>query len=171
MTAIMPADIEFVLSMGTTGSSGAQTDPRASRGGTISTTLVSPNINNIWDDTSLVETEAGRVEYRMLYVRLRAGIDMTLSDAVIWVEVGPDGLDVALDPAAIGANSTTTTASETAAPSGVVFAGTAVSLATALAIGTLAPGDKKAFWEKRTTVAGAPSSIKVPSIRVSGVPV
>lgn len=165
--AIMPGDIEFYYSTGATGASEEQTDPQASLGGAIATNVVTGNINNVLDDITLEEATTGRVEYRMLYVK-NAHPDQTIENAVIWMVSTGQVLDIALDPAPVGSPSTKTIPSETTAPTGITFAGIAVSLATALVIGDIGPGEIKAFWEKCTIAAGATNSRKRPEPRVEG---
>lgn len=164
----MPADIEFRYSMGNTGASGAQTDPDASLGGTISTTVVGGNPGNVFSNITSTEAATGRVEYRMLYV-VNVHPTLTLASAVVWVDLDSARVDVALDTAAVGANSTRTVPDETTAPAGITFLGTAVSQATALTIGDLAPGAKKAFWQKLTVPANAANAIRIPGVRVGGI--
>lgn len=169
--AIVATDILYFFSMGNTGATGASS-AGASLGGTISTTQVGSGANNLWDDVTGTESTAGDTEYRMIYVKNNHG-SLAWQSAVVWVDAGGTGdadadLDVALDSAAIGSDSTTTVANENTAPSGPTFANTAVTKATALSIGSIPAGSKKAIWIKRTITAGATAASKTPSIRVEG---
>lgn len=169
---IASTDIDYFYSMGNTGAAGASS-ASTSLGGTKSTTEVTGGANNVWDNISSAEASAGRTEYRMIYVVNNHG-SLTLQNAVVWVDAGSDDaqahdLDIALDAAAVGSQSTTTIGNETTAPSGPSFANTAVSKATGLSIGNIAAGSFKGIWLKRTIDTGTTTAQTVnPSIRVEG---
>lgn len=96
----------------------------------------------------------GDTRYRCIYVK-NGNTLLPAGSVVLYLftqTTGGDDIFLGLDPAGIGDGVTsgiaTTIASETTAPSGVVF-NEPLSVGTALAVGTLAPGQTFAFWEKR----------------------
>ena len=127
---------------------------------------VTNKMNNVFDSVSSTEALDGRIEYRCLYIKNTHAAD-TAYDVRIWVKqqpVGPDELDIALDPAGIGDGDTTGVAIGPLADeidSGNLLSGITWSRPTTqdagLVIGTLAPGECHAFWEKRTV---APNTVQ-----------
>ncbi len=118
---------------------------------------------NVFDSVTPINSLIGSVEYRCLYIK-NAGT-VTVNDARVWIKqltTGPDELDIGLDPAGAGNGSTTgvatTIAVETDAPAGVTFS-RPLSYNTGLIIGTLAPGQAIAFWERRTVPANTVGDI------------
>lgn len=159
---IVSTDIVQLYSMGASGGAPGASTSNQSLGGMISTTIIDEDeiANNILPDVPSAQVAAAaRTMYKCCYVR-NDHDSLTLTDAVIWAVNGdPDDpdlwpenpdvtVDVGLDPAATGDPSTTVIGSTTSTPSGVTFAGTAVSKETGLAIGDLAPGEYKAYWIK-----------------------
>lgn len=115
--------------------------------------------NNVFDSVSALESTDGLIEYRCLYVHNTHGVD-TAFDVRVWVKeqpIGPDELDVALDPAGKGNGSTTGVAIGPLADeedsgsllNAIVWTRPSTQ-ATGLSLGNLAPGEVYAFWEKRT---------------------
>lgn len=118
---------------------------------------------NVFDSVSPINSLVGSVEYRCLYISNTG--TTTVNDVKVWIKTqttGPDDLDIGLDPAGVGNGSTTgvavVTALETAAPAGVVFT-RPLTYATGLSVGTLAPGDGIALWERRTVPAGTTGNV------------
>lgn len=166
----MPASVRYRLSGGA-----ANTDPSASTGGAMSTAaggvITSAGANNVYDDVSGAESQAGDTEYRCIYVENNG--DQTLQGAVLWIDALSANADVeeaiGLDPAGVDGTATTI-ADENTAPAGVTFTqGAAIdSKAEGLAIGDIPAGSSQAIWEKRIVGAGAAAAAWQFSIRVEG---
>lgn len=161
----MAADIVLKLSRGT-GVAGNQ-NANVSFGGAMSTNTANKTsatvgavivegtnvLNNLWDDVTKDENLAGTTEYRLIYVHNRG--TTSFAAGKIYLTGNPNAtFEVALDPAAIGSDSTITLADEidsTNQLSGVTFAAFPTTSGTALSLGgTLAAGSKKGVWIKRT---------------------
>lgn len=84
-------------------------DPNQSLGGAISNTEVADGVDeNIFDDVSAAEAEAGDTEYRCVYVKNTNATD-TLYNAQVWIDQqtpAGDEVQIALDPAGVGDGST-----------------------------------------------------------------
>ncbi len=118
-------------------------------GGAIGAALTDDALNNIWDDVSSADADAGDTEFRCTYVK---NTHSSLSVANVKVEIDTDptesNWEIALGAA--GKNGTETeVANENTAPATPVFGTTALSL------GTLAAGDHFPIWIKRIVTAGA----------------
>ena len=127
----------------------------ASLGKYVSTTDVSAPPNAFWDDVQSAEASAGDTEYRAIAVYNSHATDSALNVQVsISAEVTGGGTTtIALDNIAAGAANgasalSATVANENTAPTGVGAFGT-----SSLSIGTLAAGQAKVFWLKRTVPA------------------
>lgn len=171
--AVVSSDLKFYLSGG-----GSNTDPNAALGGVISSTEVSATaMNNLFDNVSDAEATAGDTEYRCAYIVNTNGTD-TLNSAAIYIQSntpsGDSALNIGLDPVGNGDGSTdgiaATIANESTAPAGVTFSAAADS-GSALAIGTLGPGEGRAVWFRRVIGAAAASQASDPfTLRVTGTP-
>ncbi len=118
-------------------------------GGAIGTELTDDQLNNLWDDVSSGDADAGDTEFRCTYVK---NTHATLSVLNVKVEIATDptesNWEIALG--ASGKNGTETeVADEDTAPATPVF-GT-----TALDLGTLAAADFFPIWIKRIVIVGA----------------
>jgi hypothetical protein len=158
---ISNTDIKFrfstVAAAGDTTAGGAST----SLGDQVATNGPTTNVaNNVFDDISVAESVAGRVEYRCLF-GLNDHATLTLIGAVLSISsqvAGGASVQIGLDPTGITAKGASgaqavTVANETTAPAGVTFSG------GPLTIGDLAPGQVQAFWIKRTITAGTPGPV------------
>lgn len=169
--AIQSTDIVYRLSGGA-----ANTDKNASLGGAMSTAaggIITPGAaNNVWDDVSGAEAAAGDIEYRCIYVTNTHG-SLTLQNSVVWIDAlttsASTEFDIALDPAAVGANATASSADENTAPTGGTVTFTRpTTKGGGLSIGDIPAGSKKAIWLRRTVTAGASAASDTGSIRVEG---
>lgn len=147
--------IKYSVGTGSAGNSAAGTRD-ASLGKYISTTQVSAPPNAFWDDVSSAEASAGDTEYRCIFIHNSHATDSALNIQVsITSEVALGGsTQVALDnitASAIGSASAQAAGpvtDENTAPTGVGTFGT-----SAVTIGTLAAGQCRAVWLKRTVAA------------------
>ena len=169
---IISTDILLRLSGGA-----SNTAPGSALGGAMSTVaggIITPGqANNLWDDVSAPEANAGDTEYRCVYVHNNHG-SLTLQNAVVWIDSlttsGDTEFDIGLDSAAVGSDAASTSANENTAPTG----GTPptfsrpTSKGTALSIGNIPAGSKKAIWIRRTVNAAAAAANDSGSIRVEG---
>jgi hypothetical protein len=120
----------------------------------------------VFDSVAPLDSLIGSVEYRCLYVK-NVHATVTATDSRIWIKTltnGPDEIDLGLDPAGKGDGSTTgvatTIADEDTAPGGVAFS-RPLSYATGLVLGSLAPGECHAVWERRTVPAATVGNVLV----------
>ena len=163
--AISASDILIKLSTtsGAAGDSTAQSTAGANLGKFMaSTEMADATLGNLFPDITGDENRVGNVDYQCIFVHNNHAT-LTYQNAVVWVSAQVSGgasVDIALDSTAISDHDSDsaqalTIADKDTAPSGLTFAGTAVSKATGLAIGDLAPGEVKAVWVKRTAVNSA----------------
>lgn len=154
------ASSDMVLRYSTTaGAAGDSTAGTAigSLGKYVSTTVVTAGANGIFDDISGAENAASTVDYRCIFVlNNHATLTATLVTVYVSAEVagGASGA-IALDNLAVSAKGSAAAqgaqiASETTAPTGIGAFSTPTTDGTGLAIGTLAPGQVKAVWVRRT---------------------
>lgn len=126
-----------------------------SLGDQVSTTAIPQSGANVWfDDVSAAEATAGDIEYRCAFVHNTDSTDSGVNVQVILQAdvAGGAAIAIGLDPtaaSAVGSASAqaVTVADENTAPAGVTF-GTGN-----LSVGTLAAGQVKAFWVRRTISA------------------
>lgn len=125
---------------------------------------VTAAIGNVFDNVGPADSLAGSTEYRCIYVK-NTNATTTVNDAKVWIKqltTGPDEIHIGLDPVGNGNGSSTgvatTIANETTAPAGVTFSQPTTS-GVALSIGTLAPGECRAIWERRTVPAETTGNI------------
>ena len=148
---IIADDIKFFLSGGT-----SNTDGDASLGGDISTTEVSPSVNELFDVVSGNEAQAGDIEYRCIYIT-NDHPSLTLFGALVFIQNNTDSTDtsaeIALGTSAINGTEQTIPDEDTA-PGGTTF-DTADGEVNALEIGDIPAGQHKAVWIKRIVNSGA----------------
>jgi len=150
--AIVAGDLKIYFSGGS-----GNTDPNASLGGAISTTEVTDNTtHNLFDQVSGTESLAGDTEYRGIYLKNTHGT-LTLQNTKVYISSNTGSADTTIDIALDGGatNATMETLSdESTAPSGETFTAP-TSYATGLSIGSLAAGEKKGLFIRRTVNAAA----------------
>lgn len=146
--------VKYSVTSGAAGNSTAGTRD-AALGKYISTTQATGAANVFFDDVQSSEASAGDTEYRCFFVHNAHATDSALNVNVQIVSevAGGGATTAALDniaASAIGSSSAQAAqvADENTAPSGVGTFGT-----SALSIGTLAAGQCKAVWLKRTVAA------------------
>lgn len=160
---IVPSEIVFRLSV-KTGSAGDSTagTPAGSLGKYVSQTVLSgTTMNNLFDDITGEENAAGDVEYRCLFV-LNNDPALTLIGAKIHLEnqvANGATVSIAVDDIAASSKGSASAqaaevADESAAPTGTGAFSEPGSLAAALTLGDIGPGQVKAFWVRRTALAG-----------------
>ena len=150
--AITSSDLKIYLSGGA-----GNSDPNASLGGIISSTEVTDNTtHNLFDQVSGTESNAGDTEYRGVYLKNTHGT-LTLQNTKIYISSNTGSadttIDIALDGGATNATMETLTNEDTA-PSGETFTAP-TTYAGGLSIGSLAAGEKKGVFIRRTVTAGA----------------
>ena len=173
--AVIAADIKYFKSTDATtvagNTNGALVD---SLGGVISANEIISNSNhNLFDAVTSAEALAGRIEHRLIYVT-NQNASQTLFASKVFVAtdtVAADTLiEIALDPAAVGADSSLTIADETDSGNalvGLTFS-TANSFANGLDVGDMTFGTKKAVWVRRTITAGATAAAETATLEVQG---
>lgn len=171
---VAASDIHFRLSGGA-----ANTSPSASLGAKMSNTevVLSPIMNNLFDDVTALEASAGSVEYRCIYVSNRHATD-ALTSGKVWINANTPSTDttiaIGLDPAGVGNGDTsgeaTSVVNETTAPSGVTFSSPSTEGAS-LTIGAIAALNGFALWVRRTVnPSSAPVSNDPFSLTFKGIP-
>lgn len=165
---IQSSDIVYRLSGG-----GGNSDPAASLGGAISSTVVTGS--TLFDTVSGAESAAGDIEYRGVYVlnNYSASPSLTLQNARLWIQVNTPSADttIAIALAAEGPNATMETiGNESTAPVGspMTFTESATNYATGLLLGDLQAGQRYGFWIRRTVNAAASAFNDSFTIRVEG---
>jgi len=150
--AIVAGDLKIYLSGGA-----GNSDPNASLGGIISSTEVTDNTtHNLFDQVSGTESLAGDTEYRGVYLKNTHG-SLTLQNTKIYISSNTGSADTTIDIALDGGatNATMETLSdESTAPSGETFTAP-TTYAGGLSIGSLAAGEKKGLFIRRTVNASA----------------
>lgn len=146
--------IRYSTTAGSAGNSGAGT-AAGSLGKYMSTTDASGATNVFFDDVSSAEASAGDTEYRCVFVYNSHSTDSALNVGVQIVSevasgaVAAAALDnIAASSAGSASAQAAQIANEDTAPSGVGTFGTGL-----LSIGTLAAGQCKAVWLRRTVSA------------------
>jgi hypothetical protein len=150
--AITASDLKIYLSGGA-----GNSDPNASLGGIISSTEVTDNTtHNLFDQVSGTESLAGDTEYRGVYLKNTHG-SLTLQNTKVYISSNTGSADTTIDIALDGGatNATMETLSdESTAPSGETFTAP-TTYAGGLSIGSLAAGEKKGIFIRRTVSAAA----------------
>lgn len=150
---ITSSDILWFLSGGSSNS-----NPNASLGGAISSVqLVNATLNNVFDDVTGDEAAAGDVEFRAIYVKNNHST-LSLTSTKIWILTNTPATGDTIAIGIEGANGSPnqTIANENTAPSSPSIAfSSPTDKASGLDIGTLAPGQVRMIWIRRTVTAGA----------------
>lgn len=166
--AIVAADIQWRLSGGA-----GNANVNASLGGIMSTTaLADATNNNLFDDVSGAESQAGDIEYRGFYVRNNHGT-LTLQDARIYISAATTSADTEFD-IAVAAEAMNvdmaTIADESTAPATVSFTrpttytgGLQLNAATGLTAGS-----RRGAWIRRTVSAAAVAVADAGTLKVEG---
>jgi hypothetical protein len=149
---IVSTDIKIFYSGGS-----GNTDPNASLGGVKSSTEPTDNtLNNLFDDVSGTESNAGDTEYRGIYVYNNHGT-LTMQNTKVYIGSDSSSADDAwaIALAGEGVNATMETISdESTAPVGETFS-SPTTYAGGLSMGSIAPGQRYGLWIRRTVNAGA----------------
>lgn len=161
--AIVAGDILFKLSTtaGSAGDSNTST-PAGSLGKYVSTTQVSAGANGLFDDISGAENAASTVDYRGIFVHNNHAT-LSLLNAVVYISAetaGGASVALATDNIAASAKGSASAqeaqiASETTAPTGVSAFSSPTTAGAGLSLGTIAAGQVKGFWVRRTAANSA----------------
>jgi hypothetical protein len=152
--AIIQSEIHYRFS-GTTGTG----TPNGSLGGAKATNqLTTDTSQNIFDNVTGTESQAGDIEYRCFFVH-NANATLTLVNAQIWFVSNTtsdnDTVDMALGAVAVGTTAEQTIANESTAPSSPTLSFSNPTSGSPLTIGNIPPGEHKGIWLRRTVNAGA----------------
>lgn len=156
--AITTSDVLIKLSIktGTAGNQNAQTNPNAALGKYISTTAWAGGvIHDLWDVVTGTQNAASTIEYRCIFIHNNHG-SLTYENVVVWISAETAGgctVSIGVDPTATSGISSASAQAvqvtdEVTAPAGVTFSAPTTE-GTALALGSLLPGECKAIWIKR----------------------
>jgi hypothetical protein len=155
--AITATDItqRLTVKTGTAGDTTAGT-PAGSLGGFTSTTVMAAGANGLFDDITGAENAASTVDYRAFDV-LNNHATLTFLNAVVYLSAevaGGASVTIAVDnvgPVAKGAAAQgASIATETTAPTGVGAFSAPTTAGTGLALGSIAAGQVRRVWVKRT---------------------
>lgn len=172
----MSSDILYKLSApGATTGNTTSGSSGSSWGNFISTSQVSATtLDNIFPDVTGAQNAANQVDYACIFVHNNTGSGNSMLNAVVWLPLNLDvagGTNVAIagdtfSASAIGANSQQAVkiTAATNAPAGVsgwvsptnTTPTAANSYANGIVLGTIAPGNCRAFWIRRTATNSAP---------------
>jgi len=162
--AITASDMVFRYSTvaGSAGDSGAGT-AGGSLGKYMSQTPVAAGANGLFDDISGAENAASTVDYRCVFLT-NTHATLTATNVVVYVPAevaGGASVAIALDNLATSDHDSSsaqaaTIANETTAPTGVGSFSTPTDDGSGLSIGSLAPGECKAIWVKRSAANTGP---------------
>lgn len=179
MSAIIASELKFKYSV-KTGSAGNTTasTPAGSLGTFVSTTeWAGGSANDLFDDISGAENAASTVDYRCIFVH-NTNTANALQNAVVWISAevaGGAAIALAVDTtaaSAVGAATAQalTATSETAPGAGVtgLTYSSPTTAATGLSLGSIGPGQVKAFWIRRTASNSAALSNDGVTISVTG---
>lgn len=175
--AIAPSDIVFRYST-TSGAAGDATAGTAagSLGKYVSTTAWAGGVaNDLFDDISGAENAASTVDYRCVFV-LNNHATLTLLNATVYLSAevaGGASVALAVDnigPVAKGSASAQAAqiANETTAPTGTTAFSSPTTAAGGITLGSLAPGQVRAVWVRRTAANSAALDADGVTIAVTG---
>jgi len=171
--AIAASDIVVRLTTktGAAGDTNAGT-PTGSLGGFTSQTAAGTGLNDLFDDVTGAENAASEAEYRAVDI-LNNHATLTATSVGIWLTSDVTGGAVpaiGVDPAAATAKGGTgqgaSIATEDVAPAGVVFSAP-TTIGTMLSVGTLAPGQVRRIWIRRTAANTAALNADGATLQIS----
>lgn len=123
----------------------------------------------IFDRVDATEAAAGDIEYRCLYVH-NASATVTYLNVTLWILADTPEASTIIE-LGLGTSATNgteqTVGAEGTAPTGVTFAA-AASKGAGVALGTLAPGESRAVWLRRTVTAATGAVSTAFSLRTEG---
>lgn len=175
--AITSSDILYKLSV-KTGSAGNSTagTVAGSLGKYISTTqITAATLNNLFDNISGDENAASTVDYRCYFVHNNHAT-LTWQNVVVWLSTEVSGgasAAIAIDniaASAIGSSSAQAdqVTNETTAPTGTGGFSAPTSKGSGLSLGSLAPGECRAVWVRRTAANNSAVDADGVTIRCEG---
>lgn len=142
---------------GAAGNANANSTAGTSLGKYIATTqIVDATLNNLFPDVTGDENAASNVDYQCVFVHNNHAT-LTLQNPVIYISAevaGGASTAIGVDTTAASALASATAqaltiANKNTAPAGVTFSAPTTK-AAGLALGSIAPGQVKAFWIRRT---------------------
>ena len=175
MSAITSGEILFKYSVAAAAGDTTSGTAAASLGDQVSTTQWSGGgANDLFDDISGAENAASTVDYRCIFVH-NSNASNALENAVVYLSAevsGGAGIAVGADTTAAsalasGSAQALTVANETTAPAGVSFS-SPTTAGSGVALGTISPGQVKAFWVRRTAANTSALSGDGVTIAVTG---
>lgn len=142
----------------------------------ISTTQITDaTLDNLFPDITGDENASSNIDYQCLFIHNNHGT-LTLQNTVVWISgevVGGANTAIATDniaPSALGASSAQAAqiASKNTTPTGTSAFSSPTTKATGLTIGSLAPGQVKAIWIRRTATNSAALNNDGVTVRFEG---
>lgn len=174
--SIVSSDIllKFSTKVGAAGNANAGT-AAGSLGKYISTTqITNATLHNLFDQITGDENAASAVDYRCIFVH-NAHASLTWQDIAVYIltqVAGGASIAIGIDPTAASAIGSASAqaleiANETTTPAGVLFL-TPASLAEAASAGSVANGQCKAIWIRRTAANTTAVSSDGATLRLQG---
>lgn len=173
------ASTDILLKLSAPGASAGNTtaagSPGASLGKYISTTVVvDATMDNVFPDVTGDENAASNVDYQCIFIHNNHAT-LTLQNAVLWMASEVSGgvnMAVGADttaPSAVGSSSAQalTIANKNTAPAGVAFS-SPTTKAAGVSLGSIGPGQVKAYWLRRTATNSAAINTDGLVVRVEG---
>lgn len=158
---ITPAQIEIRMSGGA-----SNTAAVSSLGGTKSNTGFTTSAFNAFDTVSGAEAASGDTEYRCFYVH-NANPTLTAQNTIIWFTANTAGNWLTAGVGTSAVNGTEqTVVDENTAPTGITFT-SAPNAGAAVSLGSIPPGQHRAFWMRRVVPAGAAAASYTFAVRVT----
>ncbi len=159
MSKIVASELKILLTPA------SNADPLLSLGGVGSDVEVGVAIHSIFDYVNPDEGVAGDVEYRAVDLE-NTNLVETLYGAVLYISTPTSGVDDSIS-LAYDSTGTQAIADESTPPIGVTFSEPA-SKATGIALGDIAPSEKRRIWLRRTVTSGAADGVSAGVLTVTG---
>lgn len=116
------------------------------------TTTIAAATETLFPTINALQSEAGQIDYRWIYILNTGAATLTLSVYIATVPTGPEVISIALDPS--GKNhAPSALANAYTKPSGVTFS-TPITEGTALSLGSMATNDYYALAVRRKLTGG-----------------
>jgi hypothetical protein len=168
VTAIVSSDIQYLLSApGASAGNANSGTPGNSLGKYVSITQLSGTpLDNLFTDLTGAQNAASQVDYQCVFVLNNTASGNSMLNTVAWIPTssnvtGATTHSLGVDTVAASAKGSSSAqalliASSTTAPAAVTFVGPSSTNAGGVSLGTIAPGQVKAVWIRRTATNSAP---------------
>ncbi len=142
--------------------------------GVSSDELTSGLLHDLFDSVPSAEAQAGRIEYRCIYV-VNTHATLTLYDAKIFIAANTSSddttIEIAADLVAVNGEDSVIALADEADSTNLLSAavwGAHPTYDTALELGNLASGEQRAIWVRRSINAGTSASADTATLALRG---